>query len=136
MTNGIIVKRKVHFRVGERSRKRIEVGERHETPARGHIPRVARLMALAVRFDGMIRDGVVRDQADLARLGHVTRARLTQIMNLLALAPSIQESLLFLPLTSEGRDPIVERHLRPIAAEPDWGKQRRMWAELLHASSG
>jgi len=38
-------------------------------------------MALAIRFDGLIRDGKVKDQAELARLGHVSRARLTQIMN-------------------------------------------------------
>ncbi len=44
-------------------------------------------MALAIRFDGLMRQGVVKDQAELARLGHVSRARLTQIMNLLCLAP-------------------------------------------------
>src|SRR3712207_3152134 len=33
----------------------------------------------------------------VARLGHVTRARVTQIMNLLNLAPDIQEAILFLP---------------------------------------
>jgi len=44
------------------------------------------LLALAIRLDQLIRDGVVADQAELARLGHVSRARLTQIMNLLYLA--------------------------------------------------
>ncbi len=67
------------------------------------------------------------DQAEIARLGNVTRARVTQIMNLLHLAPDIQEALLFLPLTIKGRDPIREKHLRPIAAEPDWRKRRRLW---------
>ena len=90
-------------------------------------------MALAIRFDGLIRDGVVADQAELARLGHVTRARLTQIMNLLHLAPDIQEELLFLPRVERGRDPIQERQLRPIAAVPDWRKQRGMWKEAEHA---
>jgi len=52
-------------------------------------------MALAIRFDDLIRRGEVRDYADLARLGHVSRARITQIMNLLNLAPDIQERLLF-----------------------------------------
>jgi hypothetical protein len=86
-------------------------------------------MALAIRFDGLIRDGVVTDQAELARLGHVTRARLTQIMNLLNLAPDIQEEVLFLPPTEKGRDPITERDGRPIAAERNWRKQRRMWRQ-------
>ena len=70
------------------------------------------------------------DYADLARLGHVTRARVTQIMNLLQLAPEIQEALLFLPRTVKGRDPIRETHIRPIAAELEWRKQRRLWKGL------
>jgi len=75
----------------------------------------------------LIRNGLVADQAELARLGYVTRARVTQIMNLLNLAPDIQEAVLFLPRTENGRDPISERDLRPIAAKADWRKQRRMW---------
>ena len=59
------------------------------------LPRIARLMALAIKFDGMLREGVVTDYADLARLGSVTRARMTQIMNLLNLAPDIQEQMIF-----------------------------------------
>jgi alkylated DNA nucleotide flippase Atl1 len=46
-------------------------------------------MALAIHFEDLIRQGVVTDYADLARLGHVTRARVTQIMNL-----RLQEELL------------------------------------------
>ncbi len=88
-------------------------------------------MALALRLERLLKDGEVTDYADLARLGHVTRARVTQIMNLLNLAPDIQEELLFLPRTVKGRDPIRERHLRPIAAVMDWCKQRRMWKALL-----
>jgi hypothetical protein len=63
----------------------------------GNLPRISKLMAFAIRFDGLVRSGEVRDYADLARLGYVTRARITQIMNLLNLAPDIQESILFLP---------------------------------------
>lgn len=66
-------------------------------------PRVAKLMALAIRFEQLVRDGNVADYAELARLGHVTRARLTQIMNLLALAPDIQEATLFLPPVEVGK---------------------------------
>ncbi len=91
-------------------------------------------MALAIRFDGLIRDGTVADYAEIARLGHVTRARLTQIMNLLHLAPDIQEALLLLPPVEKGRDPITERELRPIAAVPDWKKQRRMWRKVARRS--
>lgn len=97
----------------------------------GRVPRVARLMALAIRFERLIRERVVADYAELARLGHVSRARVTQIMNLLILAPDIQEQILFLPLTTEGRDPIREHDLRPIAAEPDWAKQQAGWGKLV-----
>jgi hypothetical protein len=85
-------------------------------------------LALAHRFEELIRDGEVRDYADLARLGHVTRARVSQIMDLSLLAPNIQEAILFLPATERGRESITERDLRPIAALADWNKQRRTWA--------
>lgn len=96
----------------------------------GRVPRVARLMALAIRFDGLLRSGAVRNQADLAAVGHVTRARVTQVMNLLHLAPEVQEAVLHLPVVSRGRDPISEGHLRPIAAMVDWDRQRVAWARL------
>jgi hypothetical protein len=84
-------------------------------------------MALAIRFDQLIRDGVVSDQAELARIGQVSRARLTQIMNLLNLAPEIQEAILFLPATNCGRHVITERPLRAIVANLDWNRQRQKW---------
>lgn len=43
-------------------------------------------MALTFRLNELIRSGEVLEQAELARLGHVTPAWLTQIMNLLPLA--------------------------------------------------
>lgn len=94
------------------------------------VPRVAKLMALAIRFDQMIRDGEVADQAELARLGHVTRARMTQIMNLLNLAPEIQEALLLLPPVSEGSG-LTERELRTVVAEVDWARQGRALEKVI-----
>ena len=96
----------------------------------GRIPRISRLMALAIRFDGLLRQGLVRDYTDLARLGFVSKPRVTQIMNLLLLAPDIQEEILFLPTTSKGRDPITERHVRSITRVLDWDEQRMMWQAL------
>ena len=93
----------------------------------GRVPRVSKLMALAIRFEGLLREGKVSDMSELARLAHVTQPRMTQIMNLLHLAPDIQEDLLFLPLVTEGRDPIHERMLRSLTAMLDWGKQRGAW---------
>jgi len=54
-------------------------------------------MALAIHFDGLLRRGQVADLTELARLTMVTQPRITQVMNLLHLAPDIQEALLFLP---------------------------------------
>jgi hypothetical protein len=84
-------------------------------------------MALAIRFEGLIRDGVVKDQAELARLGHVSRARLSQIMGLLSLAPDIQEAILWLPAVESGDDGVTERELREVVREVDWGRQRGRW---------
>lgn len=80
---------------------------------------------------GLVGNGEVRDYADLARLGYVTRARITQIMNLLNLAPDIQEALLYLPRTVKGRNPIREKDVRPITAVAHWHRQRKMWAKLV-----
>ena len=99
--------------------------------ALGRVPRLARLMALAIRFEGLISAGAVANYAELARLGHVTRARITQITNLLLLAPDIQEQILFLPPTQHGRDPIHLAHVQPIAAVAEWRQQRQLWAVLL-----
>lgn len=96
----------------------------------GRVPRVARLMALAIRFDRLVSSGMVADYATLARLGHVTRARITQIMNLLLLAPVIQEAILFLPATVRGRDPVHLIQLQRIALTPSWREQKRLWREL------
>jgi hypothetical protein len=108
-----------------------QVGREESSPLPpNRIPRVSRLMALAIRFDQLIGDDSVVDQAALARLGRVSRARLTQIMNLLTLAPDIQEQILNLAPTAHGRDPPSERHLRPIAAELSWKAQRPLWLAL------
>ena len=96
----------------------------------GRIPRIARLLALAHKFDGLIRQGAVPDYAALARLGHVSRARLSQIMNLLCLAAGIQEEILFLPRTLYGRDLIHLRQLQAIAQALDWRRQRALWRKL------
>ena len=100
-------------------------------PAPPRIPRITRLMALAIKFQEMIDRGEVKDYADLARLGLVTRARVTQIMNLTLLAPDIQEVILFHPhgaLRSEG---LSERALRGVGSSQCWGTQRRRLADMV-----
>jgi hypothetical protein len=96
----------------------------------GRIPRIARLLALAHKFEGLLNQGVADDYAGLARLGQVSRARITQIMNLLHLAPDIQEEILFLARMVRGRDPIHLRQLQPISQALDWRRQRVLWRKL------
>jgi hypothetical protein len=97
----------------------------------GRVPRVARLMALALRLDELVRTGQVASYSALASLGQVTRARISQIASLIHLAPDLQEALLFLPPTLRGRDALILADLMPIAACSDWRKQRRLWRRLL-----
>jgi hypothetical protein len=120
----ITIKEKVDFR--RRSSGRPARKPAVDMPA-GRVPRISKLMALAIRFDRLLREGMVSGHTDLARLAKVTQPRMTQIMNLLHLAPDIQEELLFLPRVTSGDDPIHEKMLRPIAAESDWGRQRQLW---------
>src|ERR1035438_7218726 len=93
-------------------------------PPPARLPRITRLMALAIKFQDMVDRGEVRDYADIARLGYVTRARITQIMNLLHLAPEVQEDILFV------RSAPSERSLRPLIVQPLWGQQMRLWRRL------
>ena len=133
--SGLTIETKVHFKRGRRSRKELRTGEEEPKPSSlGRIPRLSRLMALAIRFDQLVSDGVVRDFAEIARLGHVTRARMTQIMNLLNLAPDVQEAILFLPRVESGRDPVTERELRAITSCFEWKFQRLAWAEVKQSN--
>ena len=99
--------------------------------AKGRLPRITRYMALAIYYEDLIRQGHVYDYAEIATLGHVTRARVTQIMNLRLLAPDLQERLLFLIRIVGGRDALCLRSLQPIALEFDWSKQRECWNKVM-----
>jgi hypothetical protein len=98
-----------------------------EAAVPGAVPRIARLVALAIKFEGMLQGAMVRDYADLARLGGVSRARMTQIMELLNLAPSIQERLLFFPPGAR----LSAKLVAPIAKQPAWAEQVRLFDTLV-----
>lgn len=123
----LTVNKRITFATTGRGRVRIREAAEPTAIAPPPLPRVTRLMALAIKLDGLLASGTITDQAELARAGCITRARATQIMNLLHLAPDIQEAVLSLPPVARGRDPVTERDLRPIAAEVCWGRQREMW---------
>jgi hypothetical protein len=128
--NSLTVECEVHFQARSRGRKELEVGAPPSPAAPGRVPRVSRMLALAHRLERLLRTGVVKDYTEAARLGHVTRARISQITSLLYLAPDIQETILFLPRIQRGRDLVILHDVLPIAAAADWSKQRRLWRRL------
>jgi hypothetical protein len=124
----------LHFGVDKQGRRETKGSSlKRELPGEpgvgGSIPRIARLMALAIRFEGLLRNETIRDYAEMARLGRVTRARMTQIMKLLLLAPDIQEQILFLPLIQG----LNERNLRSIVSRINWSEQRRMFQKITRS---
>ena len=98
------------------------------------IPRIARLVALARHIDDLVRSGTVCSYAMVARLGHISRARMSQILALLNLAPDLQEHVLFLQRPSRGRTAPVLRQILHVAAALDWDEQRRRWRRLQRAN--
>ena len=96
----------------------------------GRVLRVARLLAFAHQVDGKVRSGEYDDLADAARKMGLTRARVTQIVNLTLLAPAIQDAILAWPTLTTWRDPVTERTLRAIVAEPPWPNQIALWNAL------
>jgi hypothetical protein len=97
-------------------------------PALERIPRISRYIALAIHFEELISKGIVTDFADLARLGHVSRARVTQIMNLRLLASCIQEKLL---LDFEVSKRCQFAKIQALTAQKDWRKQVQIWHQLM-----
>ena len=87
------------------------------------VPRITRLLALALKFEGLLQQGVVKDYAELARLGQVSRARITQIMNLLNLAPDIQQQILSWTVEAPERQSVDEVSVRALSSEVMWSRQ-------------
>jgi len=100
------------------------------TSGTGRLPRVTQVMALAIQFQDMILRGEARDYADLARLGCLTRERMSQIMELVWLAPDIQREILEFPPSGVARFPISEVAVRRIASVLSWEEQQQRWREL------
>ncbi len=96
--------------------------------------RVAVMLALAHKIREAIAQGKVRDQADVARRLGFTRARITHLLDLLLLAPDLQEPLLFLEAV-DGVQPMSERVLRSVAHLASWAEQRKRWSEILETMS-
>ncbi len=123
---------KVHFQTGRRGRRHLRkgAGSKEAGCSSQDLPRLTRLLALAHRWNRLIEEGVVSNYAEIARMMGLSRARVTQIMDLLYLAPEIQEEILVSTRSENLEFDLPERSIRPIARIPDWSNQRKLWRRL------
>jgi DNA invertase Pin-like site-specific DNA recombinase len=101
----------------------------------GRVPRISRIMALAIKLEQVVRERQAPTYAALAEAGHLSRARLSQIMTLANLAPSIQETVLLLPRRMSGPESVSEKQLRAIARQVDWTSQKKLFDGLVRRAS-
>lgn len=123
---------KIQFETSSSShgRQRVSAPKPKKSSAPAKLPHITKLMALAIRLEHLLATGQVKDQAEIARTAGITRARVTQIINLTQLAPDIQEAILNLEPTTDHVPRFREREVRTIAILPNWEKQRLMWKRL------
>jgi hypothetical protein len=114
-----------------RRRRRLAVvdGLPPASPA-GRVSRAAYALALAHAFGDLLARGLAGDLADLARQTGLSRARVTQLCDLLLLAPDLQEEVLFC-VEGPGERPLTERGLRTVVRALDWDEQRRRYRALI-----
>ena len=117
MTHELTLERNFHIARGRRRGKGLRAGAAPPEQDR-RIPRIARLMALAIRFDHLIASGQVVNQAQLARLGRVSRARVTQIMNLVLLAPKSRKSYCSSPADHPSGRPYISASCNRLRRRP------------------
>src|ERR1035441_7844411 len=117
---GRVIDGKLHRE--RRGRRRRFTASVPEAPA-SRPARVAVTLAMAHKIRQGILDGEIQDQADAARKLGLTRARLSQILDLTNLAPDLQEEILFLEAI-DGREPMSERVLRGVLLFTAWAEQR------------
>ena len=116
----------VHFQNGYRGRRHLRKGasSKKQPLPNEDLPRLTRLLALAHRWNRLIEEGVVTNYSEISRMMGLSRARVTQIMDLLYLAPNIQEEIL-LPMCAEKKElEVSERAMRQITRIPSWTEQR------------
>ncbi|MBC2593531.1 hypothetical protein H5P28_04575 [Ruficoccus amylovorans] len=87
--------------------------------------RLSRLMALAIRFEDMLREEDVVGYSELSARYGVDRGRISRIMNLRLLATDLQEKLLSL---EDGETELSLKRLLPVCKLPMWSEQRVAFA--------
>jgi hypothetical protein len=116
------------FRSGGGQAKTRFVAVRAAEPPPTRPLRAAEMLAVAYQMERMIETGVVRDRAEMARITCFDDSRISQIMNLMWLAPDIQEAVLLAEVT-DGHDWVTAKKLLPIARCTSWAEQRRRFTE-------
>ncbi|HEU4534465.1 MAG TPA: hypothetical protein VFS00_10120 [Polyangiaceae bacterium] len=96
----------------------------------GRVARAAYALAIAHAFEDRLARGLAGDLAELARQTGLSRARITQLCDLLLLAPDLQEDVLF-RVEEPGERPLTERGLRGVVRALDWDEQRRRYRALV-----
>ncbi|MGH9867073.1 MAG: hypothetical protein ACREAA_02765 [Candidatus Polarisedimenticolia bacterium] len=93
----VTVTYKLEFTRGRKGHKR--VSEPAPPPERPDIdpatvPRITRMLVLGYHFERLVREGKVKNYAEIARLTGLSRARITQLVNLTLLSRPHQEAIL------------------------------------------
>ena len=102
----------------------------HKPPKEHRTPRVVELLRKAIEWQRLLDAGEIRNQSQIARRESITRARVTQVMGMLRLAPEIQERILSMP-NGVGRPSLTERGLRPFGMIADQRDQIREFQRFL-----
>ncbi|MBI5587043.1 MAG: hypothetical protein HY889_01600 [Deltaproteobacteria bacterium] len=93
-------------------------------------PRVTELLRKAMEWKELLDAGEVPTLVEIARREGLSRARITQIMSLLRLAPDIRNYILSMPRVTK-RPVVTERLLRPIVRVENLLVQAERFQQLL-----
>jgi hypothetical protein len=85
-------------------------------------------LVLAHQIQELFDQGKVKSLSEAAVLLNMCNARISQVLNLVSLAPEIQKEILIPNI--EATEKITEFHIRCIAMEPKWGKQIETWTKI------
>ena len=116
----------VRFSRGPKGQRRVReakqtptVGEVRPKPVPADVPKMTRMLILGYHFERLVRDGKVKNYAEIARLTGLSRARVTQIVNLTLLTPRVQDEILSAGDRNGDPHPL-ERRLRRLPDKPSW----------------
>ncbi len=107
---------------------------KHQRPKRKEAeirkePRLRHTLILAYHIQDIISGNKAKDFTQIAKWLNMTKARLSQIMNFVNLAPCIQEEIL---LSKNNKiQELTEYKIHAITIESDWEKQKKLWKELI-----